>query len=295
MRPVTSRSHTDRCPGVLRPWIADDGAIVRLRLIGGVLSTTSLRALIDIAEEHADGTVLLTKRTNLQLRGIAHDDACVSPALVDALTTAGFLPSASHELVRNVMMSPLTGRIGGVADLRPLALELDRQLCATPSLARLAGRFLFVLDDGRGDVSHRSLDLGVTAVDSQHVQVRIGSDHWGPVVPIDEAARELVECAERFLAAAGTGETAPWHVDELPGGGSELATATSDRDDRTHVTSLPLPYGIIAQDDGAAAEHIAVPDGLLNRGIAETIGLHAASEIIVTPWRSVVLPDLETP
>jgi precorrin-3B synthase len=292
---VTTRTHADRCPGVLRPWIADDGAIVRLRLVGGVLPAASLVTLLDIAEEHADGTVLLTKRTNLQLRGIEHADGCVSTALVDALTTAGFLPSPSHELVRNVMLSPMTGRVGGLADLRPLARELDDLLCADPGLARLAGRFLFVLDDGRGDVGPRSLDLGVTAVDAGSVQLRVGSRHWGPVVPLAEAAAELVALAGRFLHAAGSGETAPWHVDELPDAGAALLDAPTARDVRTQVTSLPLPYGIIAQDDGDVAEHIAVPAGLLTRGIAETIDVHAADEIIVTPWRSIVLPDLETP
>lgn len=292
---MTTRSHADRCPGVLRPWIAHDGAIVRLRLIGGAMPAASLRTLIDIAEEHADGTVLLTKRTNLQLRGIEHADGGVSPTLVDALAAAGFLPSASHELVRNVMMSPMTGRVGGLADLRLVARELDRLLCADPALAQLAGRFLFVLDDGRGDVGHRSLDLGVTAVDAGRVQLRIGSHHWGPVVPLDAAPAALVDLARSFVDAAGTDDTARWHVDELPSGGAELMAQSSPRDDRTHVTSLPLPYGIIAQDDGAAAEHIAVPAGLLNRAIADTIDLHAAREIVVTPWRSVVLPDLETP
>lgn len=292
---MTSRSHTDRCPGVLRPWIADDGAIVRLRLIGGVLPAASLGPLLDIADEHADGTVLLTKRTNLQLRGIAHDRGCVPGALVDALTAAGFLPSPSHELVRNIMVSPMTGRVGGQADLRATGVELDRLLCAEPELARLAGRFLFVLDDGRGDVGHRALDLGATAVDPQHVQLRIGSRHWGPVVTLDEAPEALIAYANRFLAEAGTGDTAPWHVDELPGAGTELIGQTHERDVRTQVTSLPLPYGIVAQNNGEAAEHIAVPDGLLTRAIAGTIDIHAAREIIVTPWRSVLLPDLETP
>jgi precorrin-3B synthase len=291
---VTPRTHADRCPGVFRPWIAEDGAIVRVRLVGGVLPAASLRALMAIAEEHADGTVLLTKRTNLQLRGIPHEQGCVPAGLVEALTAAGFLPSPSHELVRNIMVSPLTGRAGGRADLRAMAVELDRQLCAEPALSRLAGRFLFVLDDGRGDVGHRTLDLGATAVDAAHVQLRIGSRHWGPVVPLDRAPAALIASANRFVAEAGTGPSAPWHVDELPGSGAELMGRPHVRDVRTQVTSLPLPYGIIAQDDGGAAEHIAVPDGLLNRAIADTIDLHAATEIIVTPWRSVLLPDLET-
>lgn len=291
---MTSRTHTDRCPGVFRPWIADDGAIVRLRLVGGVLPTSALAPLLDIAERHADGTVLLTKRTNLQLRGIRHQDGCVPGELVDALTLAGFLPSPSHELVRNIMVSPLTGRVGGLADLRGLALELDRRLCAEPELARLAGRFLFVLDDGRGDVGQRALDLGVTAVGADAVQLRIGSDLWGPVTSLAEAPEALIAYALRFVAAAGDGDSAAWHVDELPDAGAALVGQPHARDVRTRTTSLPLPYGIIAQDDGAVAEHVPVPDGLLTRGLAESVA-GRSREVVVTPWRSIVLPDLETP
>ncbi|MBD8607482.1 sulfite reductase subunit beta [Aeromicrobium sp. CFBP 8757] len=290
---MTVRTHVDRCPGVLRPWIAADGAIVRLRLIGGVIASSSLSRLLAIAEEHADGTVLLTKRTNLQLRGIEHADGCVPPALVEALTAAGLLPSTSHELVRNVMVSPLTGRTGGLADLRGTALELDRLLCAEPELARLAGRFLFVLDDGRGDVGHRTLDLGVTAVDAGHAQLRIGSQLWGPVLPLDDVPAALVEHALRFLAAAGTGESAPWHVDELPGQGAELVAAPTPRDVRTQVRSLPLRHGMIAQGADTEAIHLDVPSGLLNRNLVDAMAASWADEVIVTPWRSVIIPDLE--
>lgn len=291
---MTSRSHADRCPGVLRPWIAEDGAIVRLRLVGGVVSAEALRSLVGIAETYADGTILLTKRTNLQLRGIAHADGCVPAELVSALTDAGFLPSPSHELVRNIMMSPLTGRSGGRADLRATAVELDRGLCADPVLAGLAGRFLFVLDDGRGDVGHRSLDLGITAVDHESVQVRVGTHHWGPVVTVAEAPEALLAYAHRFLAAAGEGDSALWHVDELPDGGSALVGSHHARDIRTQVTSLPLPYGIITQDDDRVAHHVAVPEGLLTPHLATSILDRAGSDLVVTPWRSVVLTDLES-
>ncbi len=290
---MKNRSYSDRCPGVLRPWIADDGALVRLRLIGGVLPTSTLRDLVAIAAEHADGAILLTKRTNLQLRGIDHADGFVPAALVDALTQAGLLPSPSHELVRNVMVSPLTGRIGGQADLRETALEIDRQLCADPDLAALAGRFLFVLDDGRGDIESRSLDLGLMAVDAKTVQLRIGSHLWGPLVPLDDAPEALLSYARRFLTLRGDGETALWHVDELPQGGEELLNEHHARDLRTQVSALPPPYGIIAQDDGRSAEHVAVPDGLLTPELATTILDRAGTEVIVTPWRSVVIPDLE--
>lgn len=280
---------------MLRPWIADDGALVRLRLIGGVLPTSALRELVDIAAEYADGRIHLTKRTNLQLRGIEHADGCVPEGLVSALTAAGLLPSPSHELVRNIMVSPLTGRLGGQADLRATAIELDRLLCADPELASLAGRFLFVLDDGRGDIASRSLDLGLMAVDHESVQLRIGSHHWGPMRALADAPETLLAYAHDFLDKRGEGEAALWHIDELPEGGAELLGTVFARDLRTHVTTLPLPYGIIAQDDGRSAEHLAVPDGLLTADLAASVLDRAGSEVIVTPWRSIVIPDLEKP
>ena len=175
----SSRHHADRCPGVLRPWIADDGALVRLRLIGGALPVQALADLALIAGNHADGHLYLTKRANIQLRGIKHDDGCVPEEFVDAVKVAGLLPSPSHELVRNIMVSPLSGRIGGQADLRPVAQRLDEMLCDDPAFANLAGRFLFVLDDGRGDLVDRSLDLGVMAVDAGAAQIRVGTAALG--------------------------------------------------------------------------------------------------------------------
>ena len=91
---------------------------------------------------------------------------------------AGLLPSATHERVRNILASPLAGiasdpvarvdvvppttlgtRATGSCDVRGLAAELDRGLCARPELAGLPGRFLFALDDGRGDVAAEEPDL----------------------------------------------------------------------------------------------------------------------------------------
>ncbi|MBC7632649.1 nitrite reductase [Aeromicrobium sp.] len=290
---MSARTYADRCPGVLRPWIADDGAIVRLRLVGGVVPATTLRALIDIAERWADGTILLTKRTNLQLRGIAHEEGAVPDALVDALTQAGLLPSQSHELVRNIMVSPLTGRAGGRADLRPVAIELDRLLCADADLAGLAGRFLFVLDDGRGDVSSRALDVGLMAVESDAAQLRIGSHRWGEVAPLDEAPKALAALASRFLQLNGEGATALWHADELSDDRAVALGGHHARDLRTQVRSFPPAFGIIAQDDGRFADHVAVTDGLLTRAVADDLLARAGDELVVTPWHGIVVPDLD--
>jgi dissimilatory sulfite reductase (desulfoviridin) alpha/beta subunit len=52
-----SRVRTDRCPGVGRPWPAEDGLLVRLRLIGGSVSSASLLSLVSVAETYGDGRV----------------------------------------------------------------------------------------------------------------------------------------------------------------------------------------------------------------------------------------------
>lgn len=287
-----SRTYVDRCPGVLRPWIADDGALVRMRLIGGALPSSSLRALMKITSEWGDGNIYLTSRANLQLRAIAHADGCVPAALVDAISKAGLLPVPSHERVRNISVSPMTGRTGGHADLRPLADVVDKLLCADPLFTSLSGKFLFALDDGRGDFARSTLDLGVFALDAQTAQLRVGSDLWGPTVDLNDAAHALLDLARAFLGLRGRGATAWWHVDELPGKGAELLAQSYVRDERTLMTSEPPPFGKIVQDDGRQALHVEVPNGALTPQLAEHVAALGA-ELIVTPWRSVIVPDLE--
>ena len=287
-----SRTYVDRCPGVLRPWIADDGALIRLRLVGGRLSSASLSSLAGIAAEWGDGDIHLTSRANLQLRAIPHASGCAPLPFIDAISATGLLPVPSHELIRNITVSPLTGRVGGNADLRPLSDVIDNLLCADPLFASLAGRFLFSLDDGRGDVARRTLDLGVVALDADLAQIRVGSTVWGPVVHLNDAAPALVELARAFLGLRGAGETAWWHVDELPDKGAELLDRPYERDDRTLMTSEQPPFGKIAQDDGRQALHIEVPDGTLTPQLSGNVaGL--GPDLIVTPWRSVIVPDLE--
>jgi precorrin-3B synthase len=275
------RSRRDRCPGVFRPWPADDGGLVRLRLIGGRLSGTSLGQLSDVARAYGDGEIHLTKRANLQLRAMPTTDDELTEDVVEAIAATGLLPSRTHELVRNVMVSPQTGLAGGRTDLRPVGDELDRLLCADPSMAVLPGRFLFVLDDGRGDLAGRTCDLGLVAIDGTTAQLRIG-DSWGSVVRLEDAAARLVELAGRFLDVRGEGADAPWHVEELS---SPLAPAV-EADPRATVESQSLPYG---QVDGGT--HVAVPDGVLDAAAVEQLAPHA--ELVVTPWHGVLVPDDE--
>lgn len=278
------RSRPDKCPGVLRPWSASDGALVRLRLIGGRITPGSLAALSAVAAQYGDGDVHLTRRANLQLRGLPTRGDDLPTDVVDAIEATGLLPSRSHELVRNVMVSPQTGLSGGRADLCDVAAELDRRLCADPRLAALPGRFLFVLDDGRGDLLARSTDLGLVALDARTAQLRVGSSGWGAVLPLRAAARALTALAADFLAARGSGPEAPWHVDELP---SPLAAVVA-RSPLSLVSTPALPFGPVG-----GGEHVTAPGGVIDSALAGRL-VASGRELVVTPWSGVLVPDAFT-
>ncbi len=277
---MSTRTRSDRCPGALRPWRAADGLLARLRLIGGRLPSASLRALLAVAEEYGDGRVYLTARANLQVRGLPGTDDRLSPEVLAALEATGLLPTRTHELVRNVMLSPQSGLAGGHADLRPVGAELDRLLCADERLATLPGRFLFALDDGCGDLVQRSCDLGLVAFDHRTAQLRIGAC-WGPVVPLGDAAAGLTALAVEFTRRRGSGPTAPWHVAEL---GSPLLDPVP-ADPRIPAPTGPLPYGRVP-----AGRHVAVPDGALDRAAVDDLTA-ATPDLIITPWRGVLVPE----
>ncbi|MCL8026946.1 nitrite reductase [Nocardioides bruguierae] len=291
VRPAgTTRVRRDLCPAVSRPWPATDGLLVRLRLVGGLLPARALGSLAEAADRFGDGAVHLTGRANLQVRGLpAGREGGLAPAADRALRATGLVPHPAHELARNVLVSPLSGLVGGRADLRPVAAALDAAIVADHALAALPGRFLHVLDDGRGDVLPRGGDLSLVALDDVRCQVRAGST-WGPVVPLDRAAEVLVALARAFLESRGDGPTAPWHVDELPGGGAALVTPSAP-DPRAEVASPPLPFGPVrARGTGAVVvDHVEAPDGLLDA--AAVGGLVSRGDVlVVTPWRGVLAP-----
>ena len=274
------RDRRDRCPGALRPWPAEDGLLVRLRLLGGRVASATLLALVDAAEQYGDGRVHVTSRANLQVRGFPGVDGQLAPEALAAVAATGLLPSHTHELVRNVMVSPLSGLAGGRADLRRVAAELDSRLCASRRLGELPGKFLFVLDDGRGDLMDQACDLGLVVLDADTAQLRVG-DAYAELVALRVAAVTLVGLGHEFLDAAGTGRTAPWHVSELP----ERLVPPVSPDPRLPAPSGPLAHGVVP-----GGEHVVVPDSGLDRAAITALAARA-DQLVVTPWRGIVVPE----
>lgn len=285
-----SRTRADMCPGVWRPWQADDGLLVRIRLIGGVLPTTALHRLCEVARRYADGGIYLTRRANLQLRGLPGDNGRLTHDVASAIESTGLVPTRTHELVRNLLASPQTGLAGGRVDLRPVVARLDTLLCASPRLGLLPGRFLFTLDDGRGDLltrltgeGRRGTDLGCVALDGETVQLRVG-DHWGDVVPTGDVADRLTDLAAQFLDARGAGADAPWHIREL---GRPLQVPLP-ADPRIPAAAPPLPYGKVP-----GGEHVSAKGGVLDPDDVQALLERAAAvpHVVITPWRGVLVPS----
>ena len=335
--PATNHAAADRCPGVLRLAEAADGYLARIRLPGGLIGVGPMRALARLAGELGDGRVELTSRGNVQLRGLTADAA---GPLTDQLTRAGLFPSPRHDLVRNVLASPLAGLDGG-PDLTAIVQTLDAALCARPRLAELPGRFLFAIDDGRGNVVGLGPDvvaqvradgavvngLAVRSAATGHA----GTDYaaTGHAVA-EDVVTVMLACAEAFLDLRTAEGGTVWRIADLADGPTRVRAAVTARlglaTAAQPIAGLPVPAvsdgtGRVGGTGGtgggmgrvggtaALAAPTARPVGVVGPGgtavvLLAPLGRLTAAQLTwlanrvggrparITPWRSVVLPDL---
>ncbi|MFD3743475.1 precorrin-3B synthase [Nocardia sp. NPDC058633] len=285
-----TRSAPDSCPGVLRLHQAADGPLARIRVPGGRLEPAQLQVLADAARDVGNGNLELTSRGNIQLRQVRD-----ASELALRLGAAGLLPSESHERVRNIVASPLSGRVGGFADVRDLTVDLDAGLRADARLGDLPGRVLFTLDDGRGDVSTLRGDIGIHAVGGDEFALLLAGVDTGLRVSAGAAVEVMLDAARGFLDLRGTSERGQWRLHEIPGGVESVVEAL-DRSPTGEPLELgathDVPIGWLDQDNGLVALGAAVPLGTLS---ARTTEFLAAVErpVFVTPWRSLVITDLD--
>ena len=312
---------------MLRLAEAADGFLARVRLPGGLISGDQLAALARLADNLGDGRVTLTSRGNVQLRGLAADAAST---LTGELTEAGLLPSLTHDRVRNVLASPLAGLDGG-PDLTEIVRGLDASLCARSRLAELPGRFLFAIDDGRGDVAGLGADvvatvrphpavvngLAVRAADHTDLPDDNGltgmAGHGVSGGLRDAVVTTMLACAEAFLDLRAELESTAWRVADLPDGPGRVRAAVaaqlglSPARQEAAVAAAARPVGLITwrqaregdepppnvQDDsGSSAVLIAALGRLTSAQLTWVAEQIPARHARITPWRSIVLPGL---
>ncbi|MDH6706873.1 precorrin-3B synthase [Kitasatospora sp. MAA19] len=324
---VPDRGRADACPGALRLHAADDGALARVRLPGGLLTVRQVLALADAAEALGDGELETTSRGNVQLRGLASH---CGAELAERLRAVGLLPSDTHERVRNIVASPLAGLDAyGFADVQTWVRELDARLCASDWAAGLSGKFLFALDDGRGDVAALDADVTLIAGSDGAALLRLGRAAYGRPVPAGQVVTAALDAARAFLDALRAGGRKAWHLREapdlLPAGSVPLPAFAGAAPAVGVVTGGARAAGFLAAGagaDGSATDGLAMggaaTDGSATDGAATdgsamggattgglSVGMRfgrataaqwrelagaCAGEVRLTPWRGAVLP-----
>ncbi|MFF4323642.1 precorrin-3B synthase [Streptomyces sp. NPDC001568] len=295
------RDRGDACPGALRLHAADDGLLARVRIPGGLLTVEQASVLGLAADRFGDGHLELTSRGNIQLRGLTQ--AC-GAGLAELLTAAGLLPVPTHERVRNIVATPVSGVFDdGRPDVTPWVGELDRLLCASARAAALSGRFLFALDDGRGDVAALDPDVTALALPAGRALIRLGAGDGALEVAAADAPRAALLAAEYFLDAADSTGTRAWRVAELPARqglderelGRRLVAAGIDAvpvaEVRWPYAPPPRPWGSGA--GGSTALCVLPPLGRFDTAQWEVlvqVASHGDGGLRITPWRTVVLP-----
>ena len=249
-----------------------------------MITAAQLAALAHAAAKFGSPAMELTARGNIQIRGITD-----TVGIAEAVAAAGLLPSITHEHVRNIVASPLSGRSGGVADIRDWVPRLDAAVQAEPDLASLSGRFWFALDDGRGDVSGLGADLGTHLLDRNTAALLLAGRDTGVRLHPQESVDILVGLAARFAAQRGTA----WRIKEFAD--PSVLLADLPRTGAAGAAWLPVtraPVGWIEQSDGRIALGAAVPLGVLAARVAEFLAAINAP-LVITPWRSVLVCDLD--
>lgn len=308
------------CPSVHAPFVELDGALLRVRVPGGVLSAVAARGIAEVVARVGGGPIELTNRANLQLRGIPVGSV---PIVRDALVAVGVVsrdPDADER--RNVLGSPTAGvDADELVDTRAVLSSVADRLVASRA-AGLSSKFGVLVDGGGAvHVRGRAHDVALGALRCADGTVRyevrldealpLGHGNGHPAHAPDEPVWlvdpsnviDVVEAAIDLCVPFGRAR------DLLDAVGPErvwgdLARCTDDALLRCHgheVTvmqgpSLP-PVGVWRQRRAGMVSVGAVP--VLGRLEAATLGVladlaegAAAGELRISPWRSVVLTDI---
>lgn len=303
LSPSNQADRRNACPGLTRMVLARDGAMARIKLPMGRISTDRLLALAAIAERFGPGAVELSIRSNVQLRGIAPERW---EEAVVALYDAGFgADDPAADDIRNVMVSPTAGIDAGQScNIVPLARALLARLEATEAWHALSPKFSFQIDGGEhcamiahpGDIWLSAMDDGehfAFGLASAPSQPALGMVAVVDVLPLIDAILHLF----LRLRPAGTAR-----IKQL------FETLSAERFVAELAASVPIvpanswrrtpsrPFAHLGRHK-QTNEHFyigAMP--LLGRLTAtqlRELAAMAQDEIRLTPWQGVILSDLD--
>jgi len=293
-----------------------DGLLVRLNLPADSVPPALLHAIAFCARRFGNGLVDLTRRGNLQLRGLSE---ATMPGLIEALSSFDGVASPHEpESLRDVMMSPLSGLDPkAICDVRPIVRALRERLASEAALRALPAKFCFTVEDsGDFGLEDVAADIRFKARrDSTDISFMVAlGGHEGQAKPIGACTPAsvpeiAVALALAFLELRGTSEHAPRRMADLmkrvetetllrnAGLGSRL----SRYPEMAEGASSPLlrepaqPIGVILGGENDPAYcGLAVPFGQMTAGQLDDLASHTEAfdgEVRLTPWRVIFVAN----
>jgi precorrin-3B synthase len=288
------------CPGALKPMQSGDGLIVRVRPRCGTFSLDQLVVLADAARRFGNGHIDLTRRANLQIRGVNEENLS---GLQDVIGGLGLLdPTPEQESVRNVMISPLVGiDPAEVLDISGIAGQLGEMLASEQALWALPSKFGFVVDgcgnltlaDERADIRLAAIRNGADLAVAVGLDTKAGIDWLGAVSPAS-AAPAAVDAAYAFLEVMSHGRRQRMRDLSAEGLASVRSAIRSRlaplaREPRKLNASLDRRVGLLDLGSGRFAVGVAAPFGRVEtdqlRKLAGEMAAFGVRDIRLSPWR----------
>jgi precorrin-3B synthase len=236
------------CPGALRPMASGDGLIARVRPWCGAFSLAQASGLAEIVGRLGNGHMDLTRRANLQIRGLSEDRLRELHAALNRLGLLDTSPEA--EAARNVMVGPLAG-----ADVRAMADRLSRALSEDRRAAGLPAKFGWLVDGGGPlSIAGERADLALYVTDDR-IALRVDGQWLGG------------GSIEAALDAAFGGRPGLPRADIAPVPGRRRLGSLGG------MTGVAAPFGRLEAAQLRELVHLAVISG--------------ASEIRLSPWRAL--------
>jgi precorrin-3B synthase len=287
------------CPSLWTPMESGDGLLVRVRAGRGArgIDASQLRALVQLAQEHGNGLIEVTRRARLQLRGVRAESLLT---LQESLLRLGLGESSANDRRAALIVNPWSGLSDECAPLDVVAEALEAALATSPEFAGLSDKFGVVLDSGFSLSSIAAdihVDLAPAQPDWAELHVANQSDGW----------LRLGRCRAADVASCLIG----------------LVCILRASGDKQRMRDVVASQGLFALQEqlGAllessqrtAARHVLAPGVGFHRGAIDWLELGIAfgsaepetwlqiadlaersgtSEIRFTPFRSLILPSV---
>ncbi|MBD1845391.1 precorrin-3B synthase [Cyanobacteria bacterium FACHB-63] len=304
------------CPGLFYGTAAQDGTLIRIRVPGGCLSRDQAVAIVQIADRWQTSVVQVTNRANLQFRALR---SIPSPEVFSTLQSVGLASQNPHlDHLRNIMASPTAGiDPAELIDVRSLVQAIDTDLQNTPELIGLPPKFSIGIDGGgtigigaRSESAwqHRYNEIQLSAVTSDRFKLTLGSNRrfyeTDVLIKKSDCRSAIAALTQTYLTYVQQSQSQKkprlrdllkdWGIEQY----LERVPFQFERDSGVSISPARVQHlGIQPQrQSGQAYIGIALKLGWMTiaqlRGLIQLAETYGSGELRLTPWQSILLPDV---